>query len=263
MPFSTDSFSNSDDSVYTILGISTVPPALAPTPAKPAKITPAKRRAAARKAKRRKSAKARTTAGRAAAAKRCKKRKEAVANAQARKLAKKEGLRRSKHTTSSNAGRYTTNSGLTANKDNNNAYNRAYMPPTNVEEEEEDSSSDNNSVNSSTSNSTDKGKGSSVYERGKSALYRKDILLYKRQYVASYPCSPPGAPCADIYIHYIQAVTAARPIIARYLKVLIAFKPASTEWRSAVRYVLTLPSSGKEEVDLAGIGKEALQKAYT
>ncbi|KAK2069086.1 hypothetical protein P8C59_003693 [Phyllachora maydis] len=77
------------------------------------------------------------------------------------------------------AGKYTTNSGLMANKDDNNAYNRAYMPPTNIEEEK-GGSSNNDSVNSSTSNSTDKGKGSSVYERGEGALYCKDILPYKQ-----------------------------------------------------------------------------------
>ncbi|KAK2072135.1 hypothetical protein P8C59_006507 [Phyllachora maydis] len=156
-----DSLSNLDNSVYNIL---------APTPAKPAKITPAVYRAAAHKAKRRKSAKARAIAGRAAAAKR----------------PKKEDLQRSKHTTSSNAGRYTTNSGLIADKDDNNAYNRAYMPPANAEEEEKEeeeekgSSSNNNSVNSSTSDSTDKGKGSSARKRGKGALRCKDILLYKQ-----------------------------------------------------------------------------------
>ncbi|KAK2072710.1 hypothetical protein P8C59_007047 [Phyllachora maydis] len=137
-----------------------MPLAPAPTPAKPAKITPAVRRAAAYKAKRRKLAKA------------C-----AIA----------EGLRRSKRTAGGNAGRYTTNSGLITNKDDNNTYNRAYVPPANVEKEE-GGSSNNNSVNSSTSDSTDKGKGSGAYKRSKGALYYK----------------------------------------AHYLKVLIAFKPAST-----------------------------------
>ncbi|KAK2072040.1 hypothetical protein P8C59_006417 [Phyllachora maydis] len=154
-----DSLSNLDDSVYTILGISTIPLALVPIPAKPAKITPAIRCIATYKAKRRKSAKAYTTAGRAAAAKR-------------------QGLQRSKRTAGSNAGRYTTNSGLIANRDDNNAYNRVYIPPTDIEEEE-GSSGDNNGVNSGTSNSTDKGKVSSVYKRGKGALYYKDTLLYK------------------------------------------------------------------------------------
>ncbi|KAK2073369.1 hypothetical protein P8C59_007657 [Phyllachora maydis] len=148
-----------------------------PIPAKPAKITPAIRRAAAYKAKRYKSAKAYTMAGRAAAAKRRKKRKEAAANAQACKLAKKEDLQRSKHTAGSNAGRYTTNSGLIADKDDNNAYNRAYIPPANAEEEKEkkeeeeekEGSSDNDSINGSTSDSTDKGKGSSAYKRGEGA----------------------------------------------------------------------------------------------
>ncbi|KAK2069808.1 hypothetical protein P8C59_004355 [Phyllachora maydis] len=144
-------------------------------PAKPAKITPAIRCAAAYKAKQRKSAKACAIAG-------------------------------------YNAGRYTTNSGLTANKDDNNAYNRAYIPSADIEEEE-GSSSDDNSINSSTSNSTDKGKGSGVYKRGKGALRYKDTLLYKRQRVVSYPYGPPGTP--------------SYPIIARYLKVLIAFEPTS------------------------------------
>ncbi|KAK2073121.1 hypothetical protein P8C59_007427 [Phyllachora maydis] len=118
---------------------------LAPTLAKPAKITPAI---------------------------------YCIAAYKANKLAKKEGLQRSKRTASSNAGRYTTNSSLIANKDDNNAYNRAYMPPTNAEEEEGSSSNDN-SVNSSTSNSTNKGKGSGTCKYGKGALYCEDILLYK------------------------------------------------------------------------------------
>ncbi|KAK2068916.1 hypothetical protein P8C59_003530 [Phyllachora maydis] len=117
--------------------------ALAPILAKPAKITPAIRRAAARKAKQRELAKACTIAGRAAAAKRRKK----------------------------------------PDKDDNNTYNRAYVPPTNVEEEEEeeeeDSSGNNNDVNSGTSNSTNKGKGSSVYKRSKGALRCKDMPLCK------------------------------------------------------------------------------------
>ncbi|KAK2074146.1 hypothetical protein P8C59_008375 [Phyllachora maydis] len=119
-------------------------------PTKPAKITLAIRRAAAYKAKQYKAAKA------------C-----AI---------------RSKRTTSSNAGRYTTNSGLTANKDDNNAYNRAYIPPANAEEEEEEegSSSDNNSVNSGTSDSTNKGKGSGAYKYSKGSLRYKDMPLYKR-----------------------------------------------------------------------------------
>ncbi|KAK2069325.1 hypothetical protein P8C59_003916 [Phyllachora maydis] len=138
-----DSFSDLDDLAYTIL---------APIPAKPAKITPAIRYIAAYKAKQRKSAKAHAIA---------------------------EGLQRSKRTAGSDAGRYTTNSGLTANKDDNNAYNRAYMPPANIKEEE-DGSGDDNSVNGGTSNSADKGKGSGIYKRGEGALYYKDILLYKR-----------------------------------------------------------------------------------
>ncbi|KAK2067360.1 hypothetical protein P8C59_001109 [Phyllachora maydis] len=149
-------------------------------PAKPAKITPAVRHTAACKAKQRKSAKACAIAGRAAAAKRRKKRKEAVANAQACKLAKKEDLQRFKRTTSSDTGRYTTNSGLTANKDDNDAYNRAYVPPANTEEEKEDGSSNDNGVNGGTSDSTDKGKASSARKRGKGALRYKDILPRKR-----------------------------------------------------------------------------------
>ncbi|KAK2068506.1 hypothetical protein P8C59_003140 [Phyllachora maydis] len=147
-------------------------------PAKPAKITPAIHHAATRKAKRHKSAKAYTIA------------------------AKKEGLRRFKRTTSSNAGRYTTNSSLIANKDDNNAYNRVYVPPVNTEEEE-GGSGNNDSVNDSTSNSADKGKGSSAYKHGKGALRCKDILPYKQQYVMSYPYGPPSMPYADIYVYYI------------------------------------------------------------
>ncbi|KAK2072152.1 hypothetical protein P8C59_006524 [Phyllachora maydis] len=138
----------------------------APTLAKPAKITLAVYRVAAYKTKRRKSAKAYTIAY---------------------KLAKKEDLRRSKRTASSNAGRYTTNSGLIADKDDNNAYNRAYVPPANAEEKEEeeeeekeDSSSDDNSVNGSTSDSADKDKGSSACKRSKGTSHCKDTLLYKR-----------------------------------------------------------------------------------
>ncbi|KAK2068761.1 hypothetical protein P8C59_003383 [Phyllachora maydis] len=134
-----------------------MPFSTAPTLAKPAKITPAIRRTAAYKAKQRKSAKARATA------------------------AKKEDLQRSKYTAGSNAGRYTTNSSLIANKDDNNAYNRVYIPSAKAEEEEEekDSSSNNDSINSSTSDSTDKGKGSSIYKRSKGTLYYKDIPPYK------------------------------------------------------------------------------------
>ncbi|KAK2074253.1 hypothetical protein P8C59_008474 [Phyllachora maydis] len=182
-----------------------MPLAPAPIPTKPAKITPAIYCTAARKAKRCKAAKAYAIAGRAVAAKCRKKRKEAAANAQARKLAKKEGLQRFKRTAGGNAGRYTTNSSLMANKDDDNAYNRAYVPPTDVEkeEEEEGSSSDNNSVNSGTSNSTNKGKGSSTYKHSKGSLRCKDILLCKQQRVISYPYSPPSAPYADIYVYYI------------------------------------------------------------
>ncbi|KAK2074644.1 hypothetical protein P8C59_008838 [Phyllachora maydis] len=171
-------------------------------PAKPAKITPAIRRIAACKAKQCKLAKACTITGRAAAAKRRKKRKEAAANAQAYKLAKKEGLRRFKRTTNGNASRYTTDSGLIANKDDNDAYNGAYVPPANAEEEE-GSSSDNDSVNGGTSDSADKGEGSGVYKRDKGALYYEDTPLYKRQRITSYPYSPPSTPYADIYIYYI------------------------------------------------------------
>ncbi|KAK2069963.1 hypothetical protein P8C59_004502 [Phyllachora maydis] len=81
--------------------------------------------------------------------------------------------RRSKRTAGSDASRYTTNSSLTANKDNNNAYNRAYIPPADTEEEE-GSSGNNNSVNGSTSDSADKGKGSSARECGKGALRYKE-----------------------------------------------------------------------------------------
>ncbi|KAK2070748.1 hypothetical protein P8C59_005220 [Phyllachora maydis] len=177
------SLSNLDNSVYNILGIPAAPLAPAPTPAKLAKITPAIYRIAACKAKQHKLAKAYTIVGRAAAAKRRKKRKEAVANARAYKLAKKEDLQYSKHTTSSNASRYTTNSSLIADKDDNNAYNRAYIPPADTEkeeEEEEGSSSNDNGVNSSTSDSANKGKGSSIYEHSKGASRYKDTLLYKR-----------------------------------------------------------------------------------
>ncbi|KAK2069350.1 hypothetical protein P8C59_003936 [Phyllachora maydis] len=149
-----DSLFNLDNSVYDI------PASIL---AKPAKIILAIRRTAAREAKQRKSAKAYTTAGRAAAA----------------KCFKKEGLWRSKRTAGGNAGRYTTDSSLIANKDDNNAYNRAYVPPANTEEKE-GSSSDDNSVNSSTSNSTNKGKGSGMYKRNKGTLHYKDILPHKR-----------------------------------------------------------------------------------
>ncbi|KAK2073337.1 hypothetical protein P8C59_007626 [Phyllachora maydis] len=149
-----DSLSNLDNLVYTILGISTIPLAPASIPAKPAKITLAICHTAARKAKRRKSAKAYATA------------------------AKKEGLRRSKHITGSNAGRYTTNSGLIANKDDNNAYNRVYIPSANIEEEK-GGSGDDDSINGGTSDSADKVKGSGTYKRSKGALYCEDTLLCK------------------------------------------------------------------------------------
>ncbi|KAK2069294.1 hypothetical protein P8C59_003886 [Phyllachora maydis] len=78
--------------------------------------------------------------------------------------------------------KYTTNSSLIANKDNNNAYNGVYIPPAKAEEEEEKegSSGDNNSVNSSTSDSADKGKGGGMRERGDGASRYKDTLLYKQ-----------------------------------------------------------------------------------
>ncbi|KAK2068434.1 hypothetical protein P8C59_003070 [Phyllachora maydis] len=129
-----------------------MPLALAPTPAKPAKITPAICYTAACKAKQRKSAKAYAIA---------------------------EGLRRSKRTTSGDTGRNTTDSGLTANKDDNNTYNRAYVLPANTEEEK-GGSGDNDSVNSSTSNGTDKGKDGGICERSEGALHCEDTLLYKR-----------------------------------------------------------------------------------
>ncbi|KAK2066186.1 hypothetical protein P8C59_000021 [Phyllachora maydis] len=177
-----DSLSNLDNLVYDIPGIPTAPLAPAPTLAKLAKITPAICRIATREAKQYKSAKARAIAG-------------------------------------LNAGRYTTDSGLTANKDDNNAYNRAYIPPANIEEEEGSSSNDN-SVNSGTSNSTNKGEGSSAYKYNKGALCCKDTLLRKRQCVASYPYGPPSTPYANIS-------ALVRPVIAHYLKVLMAFKPTS------------------------------------
>ncbi|KAK2070811.1 hypothetical protein P8C59_005278 [Phyllachora maydis] len=141
------------------------------------------------------------------------------------KLAKKEDLRRSKRTTSGNAGRYTTDSGLIANKDDNNAYDGAYVPPANTEEEEEGNSGDNNSVNGGTSDSADKGKGSGAYKRGKSALHCEDILL-------------------------------PRPIIARYLKVLMAFKPAS-----AIRVISKGPINEDKELSYSEI-QRAINQAF-
>ncbi|KAK2072851.1 hypothetical protein P8C59_007181 [Phyllachora maydis] len=118
---------------------------------------------------------------------------------------------RSKRTAGSNTGRYITDSGLIANKDDNNAYNGAYVPPADIEEEEEKEGSGNNDgVNGSTSDSADKGEGSGIYKHGKGALRYKDTLLYKRQHVMSYPCSPSGAPCADIYVYCVQVVTAGK-----------------------------------------------------
>ncbi|KAK2073309.1 hypothetical protein P8C59_007598 [Phyllachora maydis] len=109
---------------------------------------------------------------------------------------------RSKYIVGGDAGRYTTDSGLTANKDDNNTYNKIYIPPANIEKKE-GSSSNNNSINSGTSDSANKGKGSSIYKHSKGALYCKDILLYKRQYVMSYPYSPPSTPCTNIYVYYV------------------------------------------------------------
>ncbi|KAK2068607.1 hypothetical protein P8C59_003239 [Phyllachora maydis] len=86
-----------------------------------------------------------------------------------------------------NAGIYTNNTGLLADKDKDNAYNRAYKPPTNIEEE--DSSKDNskeeeeeedNSSNNGTSNSTGNSKDKARRELSNSGSYYKDILLYKR-----------------------------------------------------------------------------------
>ncbi|KAK2066325.1 hypothetical protein P8C59_000154 [Phyllachora maydis] len=94
---------------------------------------------------------------------------------------------------------------IAADKDDNDAYNRVYMPPANAEEEEEEEegSGDNNSVNSSTSDSANKGEGSSAYKRGKGASRYKDMLLHKQQRVTSYPYSPSNTPYTDIYIYYI------------------------------------------------------------
>ncbi|KAK2068485.1 hypothetical protein P8C59_003119 [Phyllachora maydis] len=101
-----------------------------------------------------------------------------------------------------NASRNTTNSGLTANKDDNNAYNRVYIPPTDIEKEK-GSSSNNDGVNGGTSDNTDKGKGSSICECSKGTSCYEDILPRKRQRVTSYPCGPPSAPYANICIYYI------------------------------------------------------------
>ncbi|KAK2072060.1 hypothetical protein P8C59_006437 [Phyllachora maydis] len=108
------------------------------------------------------------------------------------------------------AGRKPSNSSLyyKANKNEDNTYNRAYKPPANTEEEggdkdnskeEEEDNGDNNGTSNSTSNSKDK----AGYKPGNSSLHYKDIPLYKRQYGASYPYSPPSTAYANIYIYYI------------------------------------------------------------
>ncbi|KAK2068579.1 hypothetical protein P8C59_003211 [Phyllachora maydis] len=80
-----------------------------------------------------------------------------------------------------NAGIYTNDPSLLANKDKDNAYNRAYKPPTNIEEKgsskdnskgkEEEDNSNNNSTSNSASNSKDKAgygpSNSSLYYKGK------------------------------------------------------------------------------------------------
>ncbi|KAK2072034.1 hypothetical protein P8C59_006411 [Phyllachora maydis] len=73
-----------------------------------------------------------------------------------------------------------------ANKDKDNAYNRVYKPPTNIEEE--GSSKDNskeeeeedNSNNDSTSDSTGNSKDKAGYRPMNSSLRYKDTPLYKQ-----------------------------------------------------------------------------------
>ncbi|KAK2066307.1 hypothetical protein P8C59_000136 [Phyllachora maydis] len=170
-------------------------------PAKPAKITPAVRCTAACKAKRRKLAKAYATA------------------------AKKEGPQRSKHTISSNTSRNTTNSGLIANKDNNNAYNRVYIPPANIEEEKGSSSNDN-SVNSSTSDSTNKGEDSGIYKRSKGALYYKGTAAAAAAKAADTAAAEPTKPANAAAVPATAANTAVPAKAA-------AAKPASAATATA------------------------------
>ncbi|KAK2075446.1 hypothetical protein P8C59_009574 [Phyllachora maydis] len=92
-----------------------------------------------------------------------------------------------------NAGVYTNNTSPLANKDKDNAYNRAYKPPTNIKEEgsskdnskeEEDKSSNNNSTGDSAGNSKDKAR----------RKLSNSSLRYK---------APPSTAYADIYVYYI------------------------------------------------------------
>ncbi|KAK2074422.1 hypothetical protein P8C59_008630 [Phyllachora maydis] len=79
----------------------------------------------------------------------------------------KKSLWRSLRLIISNASIYTNNTSPLANKDKDDAYNKVYKPPTNIEEEggskddskeeeEKDNSGSNNSTGNSTSNSKDK-----------------------------------------------------------------------------------------------------------
>ncbi|KAK2068653.1 hypothetical protein P8C59_003283 [Phyllachora maydis] len=102
---------------------------------------------------------------------------------------------RSLRLANSNTGIYTNNPRPLANKNKDDAYNRAYKPPTNIEEkgsnkddskkEEKDNSNDN-STSDGTSNSKDK-----------AGHKPSDSSLYYKAY-------------ADIYIYYISAVTAGK-----------------------------------------------------
>ncbi|KAK2066281.1 hypothetical protein P8C59_000112 [Phyllachora maydis] len=70
-----------------------------------------------------------------------------------------------------------------ANKDKDDAYNRAYKPPANAEEEggskdnsKEEKEEDNSSNNDSTSNSTNNSKDTARYKLSDSSLYYKVAL---------------------------------------------------------------------------------------
>ncbi|KAK2066304.1 hypothetical protein P8C59_000133 [Phyllachora maydis] len=97
-----------------------------------------------------------------------------------------------------NTGIYTNGTGLLANKHEDNAYNRAYKPPTNIEDkgsskddskEEEEDNSNNNRTGNSTSNSKDKARyklsNSSLYYKGRFSYYILPILFLPIIYTCS------------------------------------------------------------------------------
>ncbi|KAK2066359.1 hypothetical protein P8C59_000188 [Phyllachora maydis] len=86
--------------------------------------------------------------------------------------------------TSGNAGINTNDPSSLADKDKDDAYNRAYKPPTNIEEEgsskddsKDEEEEEDNSDNNSTSNSTDNSKDKARYRPSNSSLYYKVVAI--------------------------------------------------------------------------------------